>query len=305
LWALVAAFSYAASNVFTGAAVEGEALNYQLGVSLQALPTFLFSLFMVRSARRREPELVSPFSDWKLWAALVGNGLLIFVLSNPLFFQALDLGGILVASPVAGTSVLWGALFATLLLSEPFNRAMAGGMGISVLGVFLLSWGRSGDLSLTEGWWWAIPLATGTAIGWALSGVLITYAMRRGVERFQALAVATLVGITANQLYLLLTGRFGLYLTTPPRILLNVLIAGLFNATALISLTSAFSLTSVISASTISSLQLGLAPLFAWLFVGERINVWMMLGVALIMGGVMLVQRARAAISKQEELGEL
>jgi drug/metabolite transporter (DMT)-like permease len=87
-------------------------------------------------------------------------------------------------------------------------------------------------------------------------------------------------------------------------VLFNVLVAGVFNAAALISLTSAFSLTSVVSASTISSLQLGLAPLFAWLFVGERINLWMGLGVMLIMGGVMLVQRARAALSKQEELGE-
>jgi drug/metabolite transporter (DMT)-like permease len=298
-WALTAALAYALNSVFTGVAVRGHDLNYFLGVSLRATPIFLFSLVMGRHARRRNPNLVSPLSDWRLLAPLIGYGVLTFVVANPLLFAALEKGGILVASPVTGTQVFWGALLAALFLHEPFTRGMAAGMAISVLGIFVLSLGRSGDVTLSPTWWLAVPYATATAFCWSLSGVLVTYTMRRGVDRFPALAIATLTGIVLNNAYLLATGNMGLYVTTPRGLLLNVLIAGLFNTVALVSVTTAFSLTTVASASTLNSLQVGLAPLIAWIFVGERMTWLMGLGILLIMGGVMVMQRARG--TKQNE----
>ena len=300
LWALGAALFYALNNVFTGVAVRGHDLNYMLGVSLRATPVFLFVLVMGWGARRRNPDAVSPLSDWRLLAALTGYGVLTFVVANPLLFAALQKGGILVASPVSGTQVLWGALLAAILLREPLNRKMVAGMVISIAGVFVLSLGRSGDVTLSPSWWLAVPYATGTAFCWALSGVLVTYVMRCGVDRFQSLAVATLTGIVLDNVYLLATGNIGLYVTTSRQLLLNVLIAGLFNTVALVSIVSALSLTSVASATTINSLQVGLAPLVAWVFVGERMTWLMGLGILLTMGGVILVQRARGAMDNEQ-----
>jgi len=300
LWALGAALSYALTNVFTGVAVRGHDLNYMLGVSLRATPVFLFALVMGLGARRRHPDTVSPLSDWRLLAPLVGYGVLTFVVANPLLFAALQEGGILVASPVSGTQVLWGALLAALLLHEPLNRKMVAGMVISITGLLVLTLGRSGDVTLSHGWWLAVPYATGTAFCWALSGVLVTYAMRRGVDRFQSLAIATLTGIVLNNVYLLATSNIGLYVTTSRQLLLNVLIAGLFNTVALVSITSALSLTSVASATTLNSLQVGLAPLIAWMFVGERMTSSMGLGILLIMGGVIAVQRAQGTKDNEQ-----
>ncbi len=300
LWALGAALSYALTNVFTGVAVRGHDLNYMLGVSLRATPVFLFALVMGLGARRRRPDTVSPLSDWRLLAPLVGYGVLTFVVANPLLFAALQEGGIMVTSPVSGTQVLWGALLAALLLHEPLNRKMVAGMVISITGLLVLTLGRSGDATLSPSWWLAVPYATGTAFCWALSGVLVTYAMRRGVDRFQSLAIATLTGIILNNAYLFATGNMGLYVTTSRQLLLNVLIAGLFNTVALVSITSALSLTSVASATTLNSLQVGLAPLIAWVFVGERMTSSMGLGILLIMGGVIVVQRARETKNNEQ-----
>lgn len=293
VWALGSALAYALNHVFLGVAVRGHGLNNVVVSSLQALPTFLFALVAGWGARRRTPGVVSPLADAKLAGALVGTGLLLFAVANPLLFAALDAGGVLVTSPVTGTQVLWSALLAALLLREPVNRAMARGMVVSLVGVFLLGLGQSGGVALPPRWWLALPCAAGTAFCWALAGVLMTYAMRRSVDRFQALTVIQLTGIVVLNAYLLLAGDVGLYVATPPLLLLGVLVAGLFSMVALISYTSALSLTSVVSASTLNSLQVGLAPLIAWAFVGEKMNGLMGLGILLILGGVIVVQRAK------------
>jgi len=294
LWALVAAVAYGLNNIFVRVAVRDYDLNDLMGVSLRAAPTFLFALLMGLRARGRNPHATSPIDDWRLAAMLIGYGLLTFVVANPLLFAALRAGGVLVASPVTGTQALWAALVAALLLHEPLNRAMVGGMAVTVVGIALLAVGQSGGTPASPVWLLAVPFALGTAFCWALSGVLVTGAMRRGVDRFWALAIATGSGIVALNLYLLLTGDIGVYATTPLMAQVSLLLAGLLNAVALVSITTALSLTSVASATTLNSLQIGLAPLFAWLFLGERLTLLMGMAILLIVGGVVLVQRARS-----------
>ena len=292
-WALAGALFYALSNVFTAVAVRGHELNYWLGVSLRAIPTLLLGLALWPSARRRDPAAVSPLADWRLLVALIASGLLNFVIGSPLLFAALAQGGVLVASPITGTQTLWSATIAALLLHQPLNRRMTLGMLVSAAGVALLTLGHSSGVALLPRWWLAVPYATGTAASWALAGVLIAYALQRHVDRFQALAVTVLTGAACVNGYLLLTGRLGLYLTTPGPLMWKVVVAGALGAAGLISFTTALGLTSVASANALNSLQVGMAPLIAWLFVGEAMNGWMGLGILLIMFGAMVVQLAK------------
>jgi drug/metabolite transporter (DMT)-like permease len=133
LWALVAAVAYGLNNIFVRVAVRDYDLNDLMGVSLRAAPTFVFALLMGLRTRRRNPRATSPVSDWRLATMLIGYGLLTFVVANPLLFAALRAGGVLVASPVTGTQALWAALIAALFLHESLNRAMVGGMVITVV----------------------------------------------------------------------------------------------------------------------------------------------------------------------------
>ena len=296
VWALAAALGYALYQVFLGVAMRGE-VNNMVAATVQAIPVLLFATAMGWVINRRGKETTSPFSDWRLIGALVCNGLLLFVIATPLLFESLRKGGVLITSPVSGTQVLFAALLAALLLREPFTRTMALGMVISVAGVFALTVGRSGaDLSPT--WWLAVPYALGTALCWALAGVLLTYTMRRGVDPFQAVAIPTIVGIVALNGYLLVTGQIGLYGETSAEILVSLLVAGVFSAAALISLTMALNLTTVASATTLNSLQVAIAPVIAWIFLGEDLNLAAAVGILIILVGVIIVQRSKLAVQQ-------
>jgi len=295
LWALGAALSYSLTNIYTNLAARGEGMNYFLGVAVRATPAFLLAVVLA-VARSRRPDGAPPAGqkpDARLNLVLFASGLCTFVLGNPLMFAALRAGGVLVTTPITGTHVLWGALFAALLLHEPLNRRMVWAMLLSVSGVVTLTLGRTTQTALSPGWWVAVPYAAATAICWALGGVLSTYAMRRGVDRFRALTTTAGTALLCLNAYLLLSGQIGAYTTTASAPMISSLVAGLVNAAALVCSMSAFALTSVASASTLGSLQIALSPLIAWLFLGEQINGAMALGILLITLGIIGVQRAR------------
>jgi drug/metabolite transporter (DMT)-like permease len=294
LWALGAALAYGLDNVFAANAVRGTGIDSILGAGLRSIPVWTFALIMALTTPRRNPKATSPFSDWKLVAALMGYGVLTFGIGNPLLFAAFRAGGVQVATPVVATQVLWSGLLAVILLKEPLSRRMLLGMGVCILGVVVLTVGKSQGSSLQPGWWLSVPYALTTASCWALAAVLITYAMRRGVDRFQALAFALLVGLACLNGVLLLQGKISLYATTPANLILKVITAGAFNMVALVSVTTALSLTTVVSASILSSLQAGIAPLIAWVFLGERMNLGLALGIVMILLGAIAVQQARA-----------
>lgn len=293
LWALGGALGYALNHVFLNVAIHGHELDYRIGATVQAIPLLVFALAMWPSARRRDPQVVSPLARWDLAASVIANSVLMFVLAAPLLFAAFRAGGVLVTTPVTGTQVLWSALLATVLLGERFTGRMALGMLVSVAGVTILAIGQSGDAALSPRWWLAVPYAAGAALCWALGGVLLTYAMRHHVDRYQALAVFVVVGIVLINVLLLLTGRMGAYATTPAPVYLSLIGAGVFNTAALAGVTTALSLTTVASATTLNSLQVPLAPLIAWVFVGEQMNGLIGLGILLVLAGVIVVQRAR------------
>jgi DME family drug/metabolite transporter len=303
LWALGAALGYALYQVFLRVAVRGDELNDMVGATVQAIPILLFSVAMSWFVKRRDRGTVSPWSDWKLMGALVANGLLLFVVATPLLFAALRLGGVLITSPLTGTQVLWAALLAAILLRERLTRTMALGMVVSVIGIAALTWGRSGSAELGDRWWLAVPFGLATALCWALAGVLITYDMRRGVDRFQVLAIPTMMGLAILNGYLLITGELGLYTSTPVDVLLSLLVAGTFSAVALVCITTALALTTVASATTLNTIQVALAPLIAWMFLGEEPDLVGGLGIVLILVGVIVVQRARL-VTDGEGIGE-
>jgi O-acetylserine/cysteine efflux transporter len=290
-WALAAAFGYALYQVFLGAAMQGEVHNV-VAATVQAIPVLLFAAVMGWFINRRGKVTTSPFADWRLTGALLGNGLLLFVGATPLLLESLRKGGVLITSPVSGTQVLFAAILAAILLREPFTRTMALGMVIGVVGIGVLAVGQGGA-DLTPGWWLAVPYALGTALCWALAGVLLTYTLRRGVDAYQAVAIPTIAGLVALNGYLLAMGQIHLYGESSTGILVSLLIAGILSAAALISLTMALNLTTVASATTINTLQVAIAPVIAWLLLGEVLTLVAAAGIMVILVGVIIVQRGR------------
>jgi DME family drug/metabolite transporter len=294
IWAFSSAMAYSLDNVFTAFAVRGEAINFYLGASLRSVPVLIFTLLATIFFRKSKKLTISPFSDIKIILALSAHGILAFFLGNTMFFGALQKGGVLITTPLAGTQVLWAALFAVLLLKELLNWKMVAGMVTTIVGIAILALGKSGGVELAPQWYQAIPLALGTAVCWSLSGVLIAYVQRRGVDRFHALLFALVIGMLFLNGYLIFSGQTGVYLTTSTTLVGNVLLAGLFNMLASIAITTALGLTSVASAATLGSLQVGLAPILAWFFLKEEMNLFIAIGILLILTGVIVVQVYRS-----------
>jgi drug/metabolite transporter (DMT)-like permease len=288
LWALAGAFCYALSNVFSGAATRGYALNPLLGAGMRALPTLFLCLALGWGGRKGPAGLL--LADWRIFGALAASGLAVFVSGGTLLFMALRLGGVVLTTPITGTQVLWSAVIAALLLRQPLNRKMAFGMLISVVGVSLLALGRGGTWTLSAHWWLAVPFASATAVSWALSGVFVAYVLGRGVDRFQAMALSALIGVLCINAVLCIGGNMGVYGSTPRGVLWRLLLAGTLGMAGLLSFISALAHTTVASANALNSLQVGLAPLVSWIWMGESMNLSMGLGVALIMAGVIVVQ---------------
>jgi len=133
---------------------------------------------------------------------------------------------------------------------------------------------------------------------------VVASAMERGVDRFQVLAISALTGVLGLNACLWLTGDLGVWVQTPPPVLLQVIVAGVLGMAGLLSFTSALSMTTVASANALNSLQVGLAPLIAWLLVGEALNAAMAAGIVLVMGGVIgSGQQASADRRPGRELG--
>ena len=290
MWALLSAAAYALNHIFLRIALGAYELNNTVAATVQAAPTLLLTAVLGLWSIRKDRRKASIGHDWKLVGALLGNGLLLFVVATPLLFAAFREGGVLVTSPVVGTQVLWGAGLAALLLRESFNRIMALGMMVSVAGIAVLTLGSSSGANLSATWWMAVPYALGAAFCWALSGVLLRYVMRRGVDRFLALAVIIATGVVTLNILLFAAGDGGLYASTPGSVLVSAVVAGLFSMVALVAITTALSLTNVASASAVNSLQVGLAPILAWVFLSESLNLIMVAGIALILVGVTVVQ---------------
>lgn len=293
VYALLGALAYALNNVLSGMATRNYPLNHFLGAASRAMPMLLVTLVLGFGPKRNRSKSWSAIGDWRTVASLLVIGLLVYVVGGPLLFAALREGGVLVATPVVGTQVLWSAVIAALWLRQPLNRRMALGMVIGVLGVSLLTLGRTGSVQFGPRWWLALPYSLGAALSWASSAVLSARAMERGIDRYRLLAISASAGVLGLNAVLWARGELGVWVETPPAVLLQVLIAGVMGMAGLMSFTAALGLTTVASANALNSLQVGLAPLIAWLVMGEAMNVPMAAGILFILIGVITVQVSR------------
>jgi len=294
-WALVGALFYALNNVFSGMATRAYPLNSFLGAALRALPMLVVSLVFGFVVRHGAARTASPIAERRVFGSLVVSGLLVYVIGGPLLFTALREGGVPITTPIIGTQVLWSAIIAAAWLKQPLNGRMVIGMIAGVVGVTVLTLGRAGVAQMGPRWWLAVPYALGAALSWSSSAVVVASAMERGVDRFQVLAISALTGVLGLNACLWLTGDLGVWVQTPPRVLLQVIVAGVLGMAGLLSFTSALSMTTVASANALNSLQVGLAPLIAWLLVGEALNAAMAAGIVLVMAGVIVVQVSKPA----------
>ncbi|GFN36747.1 DMT family transporter [Tepidimicrobium xylanilyticum] len=289
-WALLAAFSYALTNVVLKWALADAPPLF--GAAIKTMPMWLISIIVflgkeyLKKLNPRSEDFIG--MDSILILALLG--FIVYVLGNWAFFEALKVGAVILTTPIMGTQAMWATLISYIFLKEKMNFPMILGMLISFLGVILLTIGNLGGNIMLEGWQKAVPLTLLAALCYSSSGVIKRYLFtKKSLDRWTVSFLEVTTGEILLHIIFLIQGN-NYYSIIPCITISKFIFAGLFGALAIISITTATSLTQVASATTINSTQTAIAPILAMILLGEKVNLEVGLGIILIMAGVMIVQ---------------
>jgi drug/metabolite transporter (DMT)-like permease len=290
-WALVSVLDYTVISLLVRRA-SGSG-DPAIAVTLRALPALLVTLLVTLATPRRRAQLnpKSPrFLGWKPIGAILTQAILIFSIGNWLNFMSLRYGGLAITTPVASLSAIFGGILAAVILHEVFNGKMLAGMTVSTMGVLLLTHGQSTGTAASPFWVRAVILSLIGAMGSAAGGVFLTYALRRKADIFVAMLLSTGTAVLSMFVLLLVRGQVALYWTSPPAVLRDLAIAGLFNAISLLAITQSLALCSWAVSTSISRLGTVVSPLAGLIFLHEQINTQMWLGIIVVTVGVFIVQ---------------
>lgn len=293
--AVAAAFAYATDNLLLSTSLSSAQLDPVLGVTIRSIPLLIFSLLMSFGAKKRDPNVGSLFSSWKIVGSVITYGILTFLVGTILLFHSFRLGGVMITTPLLGTNVLWSAILAIFILHEKINTKVLAGILISIAGVFLLRFGQGSNTGLPPTWVSAVPLALLTAFSWAIGGVLIAYATRKNIDMYQSLAFSMSVSLVLLNGFLLLTGQISGYASIDGITILKTIAAGVFNAIALVCLVASMKFTTIASSGTLASMQVAIAPVMAALLLNQNFTLLYGLAILLILVGVVLVQVGKEA----------
>jgi drug/metabolite transporter (DMT)-like permease len=298
-WALGTVLGYASANIFDRLAiVHADPL---IGPVVRGLPSLVLGIILVwkhRTLDQLRPR--SPrYMGWRAILAFVAAGM-ISTSGLFLYYFAIRVGGVTITIPVQETYVIWGTLIAWVVLRERIHRYALVGVGLIFAGLVGLSLGQATGQPISPLWYWAIPLAFGTALAYGISGVLWRDGQLRGAHQSTAILLQFSTSVTVGLIGLLIAGRTPALLTTNWRALAALLTSGVLSGVlAIYCMFTALRLMAVARVYAFSSLTPLAATLFAHCFLHEFLNLLMLLGIVLVSIGVILTQIFRPNDERQ------
>ncbi|MFO8059045.1 MAG: DMT family transporter [Bacillota bacterium] len=291
-WALVAALSYLGQGLtMRAAAVQVDAVFCAMVTAIPAV-IFAFVAVMCSPSRREQFSAGSPsFVGCRNLVMLAGAAVLSYAVGNTLWVLAFRFGGVTLTSPATQSTAIWGALLGLLILKEHLNRSTLWGLAIFAVGLIMLGAGRSLVSSPGEGWAWAVVFGVTAALCWTVLGVASRFVMLGGVDRFSVLFFTAAVGQLSLHTALAFRGYPGLDVLWSAD-LVYLALAGIFNLSAQISLTTALSLTEVARVNIITAGGSALAPILGFVIFRDPLNMVMVGAIACVLTGAVTVQRS-------------
>ena len=290
LWAIAAALSYALTNVTLKWALADAPPLF--GAALKTIPVWIISIYFIINTgeyRKLNPKSIG-FIGFNTIILTSISGIIVYVVGNWALFEALKRGAVTITSPITGTQVIWATLISYFFLKEKINLPMIVGMLVSIIGVMTLTIGSSGGNLMLDGWKVAVPLATLSALCYAIGGSIKRYLFtKKSLNRWLLIFLDVAAGeVVLHSIFLLQNNNY--YTAIPIVTISKFLFAGLFGASAIICMTTATSLTEIASVTAINSTNTALSPIIAMIILGEKMNPAMFLGILLILTGVIVVQ---------------
>lgn len=300
-WAIVAAISYTIVNVMLRAA--SVSVDPYVGSALRQVPVAMLAYGAIILGRRRELIPGDPaFIGWRFVAGLFAGGFLSFFVGNVMYFGGLTEGGLgITVSGVQGGVVFAGLLLGIAMLREHPRREQWVGALVIGAGLVFVAIAQLG--TPRDRWWLGLIFAVLAGACYASSNVITRMVQRVRPVLFVVLAGTTLGGLVPLTVVIFAqaaTNDGAAFRTLEWSTVGIVLLAGAFNALALVGLTQAMRDTTVATTNTLSSSQLVFSFLASVLFFSETGSPVMLLGVLFVMAGIVYAQmdRSRPAVAR-------
>jgi len=289
-WAGLATLCYALTNTFLRATIDpAHPPDPVVAAIVRLLPVTALAwtlTFVTRGKATLRPGSAR-FAGWRVLAAILLSGAASYFIGNSAYQSALNQGGVNVTIPVAQSASLWsGILLGGAFLGEHFDLRVAWGGLAVMIGLVLITTGRAFDPR--PDWYLAIPFGAVAGASYATANLFMRSAYRRGVAQSSGLALNTLSGLTLLLATAIARDGIAFIARLTPSALATLFVASIFNAGALFSLSRALTLT---TAGRVNTGSLAISTLLAALLFNELMTPPIALGIALIVGGVLLVQR--------------
>lgn len=292
-------FGYASANILDRLAMEQA--DPLLGPFLRGLPSLLLGIILVW--RSRTFSQLRPGSSAYIGRRAILPFLLAGVLSTVglfVYYFAIQIGGVIITTPVLETYVIWGTLVAWFFLHERVRGLVLAGLVLIVLGLVALSLGELRGHAVSPHWYWAIPMSTFTAISYGVSGVLWRDGQLRGAHQSTAILLQFTTSMAVALGGLAAAGRLKLILLTGWREQAVLVASGVLSGiVGIYCMFTALRLMAVSRVYAYSSLTPIAATLFARLFLREYLNLFMVAGVLAISIGVTVTQIFRSREEQQ------
>jgi drug/metabolite transporter (DMT)-like permease len=298
-WAAGQVLGYSSANIFDRIAVTHA--DPLIGPVLRGLPSLLLGIFLVwKNHTLHQLQPGSPhFVGRRAIVPFVFAGVL-STIGLFVYYYAIRIGGVVITIPVLETYVIWGTLWAWIFLRERFHSLVILGVGLIAVGLIVLSLGQFRGQPISALWYWAIPLALFTALSYGISGTLWRDGQLRGAHQSTAILLQFLTSVAVAIVVLIALGRGSLIFQTTSRDITALLASGVLSGiVGIYCMFTALRLMAVTRVYAFSSLTPLIASLFAHFFLGEFLNLSMLMGILLVSIGVSLTQIFRPKEEKQ------
>lgn len=260
---------------------------------MRLLPLAALSWLLVLRGGAREVRPSSPaFLTWRLIGYLLAGGAFSLVIGNVFYFQALTNGGLGITIGGLQAGSILGGLWLGLLVNR--DRPTSAQLVAAVLivaglgGIAIAQTQRVGDL-----WWLGLAFAVGAGTTYALANVFTRTVQRERPLLFVSQAVSMLGG--GVPLAAILLGRVasGESIAIDGASIVAVLVAGCFNAVALLTLTLAVRSATVATVNTIGASTVVLSFIASVMLFSETSSAPMVAGIVLVTIGIVVAQLRR------------
>jgi drug/metabolite transporter (DMT)-like permease len=250
----------------------------------------------------------------RVFAALIFAGVLGQLGGNVAFQWSLGIVGLALEVPLTlGTMIVAGPLLGRIVLGEPISLRGAVSMAVLIAAVSVLSLGAplnsaasSTAHQAVSAWLWTagILAACLSGLAYAVLGVVIRYGVTGQASLSTTLVTVAVVGVVG--LGSLSWARIGpgQMLGTSWQDLAIMLLAGVCNAAAFLTLTKALQLAPIVYVNALNATQAAMAFLAGALLFQEAITGPMIVGLLLTMLGLVLMRGGKRTIEPVELLAE-